>query len=150
MKILQKAVVKNKDGKFLALRRPADSAPRPRPNCWDLVGGRVETDDIEKWKSRSGKGDKNDILVNALKREIKEEANLDVKNIRAIHSASGFSETKGVFIVAIGYVCDALNENGLKLSSEHIEYRWVAKDDFLKLDIGNDNGLIYSILERIQ
>jgi 8-oxo-dGTP pyrophosphatase MutT (NUDIX family) len=148
VKILQKAVIKNKEGKILAVRRPADAAPRPRPNCWDLPGGRVEKTDIEKWKSRSGKGDKNDILINALKREIKEEANLDVKNIRAIQSASGFDETKNIFVVAIGYTCDALNENGLKLSPEHSEYKWVSKDEFAELDIGNDGGLIRSILGK--
>jgi 8-oxo-dGTP pyrophosphatase MutT (NUDIX family) len=149
VKILQKAVVKNKAGRILALKRPADAAPRPRPDCWDLPGGRVEESDIDKWKSQSGKGDKNDILVNALKREIKEEANLDVKNIRTIHSASGYGEKKGIFIVAIGYVCDALNEKGLKLGREHCEYKWTSKDEFLRLDIGDDNGLIRSVLEKI-
>ena len=148
VKILQKTVVKNKAGKILALKRDGNSK-RLNPNCWDLAGGRVEEKDIEKWKLKSGQGDKNDILINALRREIKEEANLDVADLRVIHCASGFSEKKKTFIVAIGYVCDALNENGFKLSSEHCEYKWVSKDEFLRLDIGNDNGLISSILEKI-
>jgi 8-oxo-dGTP pyrophosphatase MutT (NUDIX family) len=148
VKILQKAAVRNKGGAILALKRTGDQN-RPRPNCWDLAGGRVEPSDIEKWKEKSGRGDDNDILVNALRREIKEETNLDVSNIRIIHSASGYSEKKGVFIVAIGYACEAVNESELKLSCEHCDSCWVPKDEFLNLEIGDDGGLIGRILRKI-
>jgi 8-oxo-dGTP diphosphatase len=147
VKILQKAVVKNNESRILALKR-TDDAKRPNPGCWDLPGGWVEASDIAKWKAKFGRGDDNDILVNALRREIKEETGLEVGNIRATHSASAFSDTKSVFIVAIGYFCNALNEGELKLSNEHCEYHWVAKDEFLKLEIGDDNGLIGSILQK--
>jgi 8-oxo-dGTP diphosphatase len=148
VKILQKAMVKNNEGRILALKR-TDDAKRPNPGCWDLPGGRVEASDIVKWKAKSGRGDDNDILVKALRREIKEETNLEVGNIRAIHSASGFSEKKSVFIVAIGYVCDAVDKDALELSSEHVDFCWVAKDEFLKLDIGDDGGLLEAILSKI-
>lgn len=147
VKILQKAAIVNKGGKILALRRGNDQK-RPNPGCWDLCGGRVEKSDIEKWKEKSGRGDDNDILTNALRREIKEETNLEVENIRVIHAASAFSDKKNSLIVAIGYYCQAANESELKLSGEHVEYRWVAKDDFLKLEIGDDGGLLALILEK--
>jgi len=148
VKILQKAAIVNKEGKILALRRSNDQK-RPRPGCWDLCGGRVEASDIEKWKENSGRGDENDILINALRREIKEETNLEVRNNRAIHAASAFSDKKNSLIVAIGYCGQAANESELKLSGEHVEYRWVAKDDFLNLEIGDDGGLIGSILKNV-
>jgi len=148
VKVLQKAVVKNKDGKILALKRTGDPR-RPWPNCWDLPGGRVEESDIQQWKAKSGKGDGNDILINALRREIKEETNLEVENIRAVHIASDFSEKKGFFIVVIGYDCSAINENQLQLSGEHSEFRWVSKNEFLKLEIGDAGRLLEPILEKI-
>jgi 8-oxo-dGTP pyrophosphatase MutT (NUDIX family) len=148
VKVLQKAVIIDKDGRILALKRTGDTR-RPRPNCWDLVGGRVEAGDIAGWKEKSGRGDDNDILVNALRREIKEETNLEVADIRAVHDASGFSETRGVFIVDIGYVCKAIDESKLQLSAEHADFRWVAKDEFLNMEIGDDGGLLASIIKRL-
>lgn len=148
MKVLQKAVVKNKSGQILALKRTND-VRRPLPGCWDLPGGRVEASDIEKWKGKSGCGDDNDILINALRREIKEEANLEMGNICAIHSASGFSEKKKTFVVVIGYACGAVDEDDIKLSNEHCEYKWIAKDDFLNLEIGDDGGLLSPIFKKV-
>jgi 8-oxo-dGTP pyrophosphatase MutT (NUDIX family) len=148
VKVLQKAAVFNKNGKILALKRMNDQK-RPNPNCWDLVGGRVEASDIEKCKDSSGRGDNDDILINSLKREIKEETNLEVGDICVINAASAFSEKKGSFIIVIGYVCRAINENDLKLSEEHVDYRWVAKDEFLKLDIGDDGGLLEAIMSKV-
>jgi 8-oxo-dGTP pyrophosphatase MutT (NUDIX family) len=147
VKILQKAVIKNKSGLILALKRTNDPN-RPRPNCWDFPGGSLEQEDIEKWKKQSGRGDNDDILINSLRREIKEETNLEAVNIRIIHAASGFNEEKKLFTMAIGYACDAINENDLELSLEHAASKWIAKSDFLNLEIGNDGGLIRSILER--
>jgi 8-oxo-dGTP pyrophosphatase MutT (NUDIX family) len=147
VRILQKAVIKNKSGLILALKRASDQN-RPRPNCWDLVGGSVEVEDIKKWKEKSGRGDNNDILINALRREIKEETNLETGNIQVIRAASGFNEQKKIFVVAIGYACAAANESELALSPEHVEFKWVEKSDFLKLEIGTDGGLIQSILKQ--
>jgi len=147
VKILQKAVIKNKEDKILALKR-VGAQNWPRPNCWDLVGGRVEDSDIEQWKAKSGKGDENDILINALKREIKEETSLVVQNIRVIHATSGFNDSKKLFVVAIGYLCEVSDEDAVKLSAEHTEYKWVAKNEFMGLEIGDDGGLIYSILGK--
>lgn len=147
VKVLQKAVIVNDCGLILALKRPAD-CPRPRPGCWDLPGGSVGQKDIDSWKINSGKGDNNDILIRALRREIKEETALDVKNICVIHSASGFNEAKQTFIIALGYACRAKKEKNIKLSFEHSESGWVTKKDFLNLEIGNDDGLIGSILEK--
>lgn len=146
VKVLQKAVVVNSDGNLLALRRADDS--NSRPGKWDLPGGTVEPEQVTKWKTGSGKGDANDILVKSILQEIFEETNLAPTKASAIHSASGFDDKKGVFIIAIGYVCEDFDTGKLKLSDEHSEHRWAAPSDFTQLDVGNDGGLIKSILER--
>ena len=89
---------------------------------------------------------KNNILVQALEREVKEEAGLAISNVKTIHSSSGFNQSKGVFIVAIGFRCTVAGDQEIKLSPEHTEYKWVTKEEFLALDIGDDGGLIKSIL----
>lgn len=146
VKVLQKAVVVNSGGNLLALRR-ADGS-HSRPACWDLPGGTVEPEQIAEWKVASGKGDSNDILVKSILQEIFEETSLAPTEVSTIHSASGFDDRKGVFIIVIGYACKGFDTDKLKLSDEHSEYRWVTSDEFAQLDVGNDGGLIKSILER--
>ena len=69
VKVLQKAVIFNENGRILALKR-ADNKNRPHPGCWDLAGGRLESSDTVKWKNKSGKGDDSDILINKSPRAI--------------------------------------------------------------------------------
>ena len=149
VKVLQKAVVVNPDGNFLALKR-CISKHDGRSGCWDLCGGSVDIEDVQAWKSNSGGGDKDDILVKAIAREVAEETGLSVLDSKTIHSASGFNDKKGVFTVAIGFRCTVAGDQNVKLSPEHTEYKWVTKDEFLTLDLGDDNGLIKSILAAIE
>ena len=146
VKVLQKAVVMRSDGKILALKRPNDN--HTRPACWDLPGGSIDAKDIKLWKEKSGRGDKNDILVKAIKREIFEEAGLKVLKTKAVHAASGLNEKKGVFIVGIGYFC-TVKDDEIRLSPEHAKYKWVAKQEFVSFDVGDDGGFINAILNHI-
>lgn len=147
VKILQKAVIQNREGKHLALLRPENE--HVRPNCWDLCGGSIDSDDIEKWKNKSGIGNENDILIKAIEREISEETGLIVKNPKVVHIASGYNDKKQIYIVAIGYLCKA-PESLIKLSKEHVNYKWVTKQEFLKLNVGDDGGLIKSIIKKLK
>ena len=51
--------------------------------------------------------------------------------------------------MAIGYSCKAADESRLKLSAEHTESCWAAKEEFMKLEIGNDGGFIRSFLSKL-
>ncbi|MDO8622853.1 MAG: NUDIX domain-containing protein [archaeon] len=146
VKILQKAVIQNNEGKLLALLRPEKEYIRP--NCWDLCGGSVDFEDVERWKSKSGKGDKDDILIKGIKREALEETGLKVKTLEVIHVSSGYNNKKGVYIVAIGYLCKVDGNYAVKLSKEHVDYKWVTKQEFLRLNVGDDGGLIKSIIKK--
>lgn len=147
VKILQKAVIQNKERKLLALLRPEKEYVRP--NCWDLCGGSIDFEDIERWKSKSGIGDKNDILIKAIKREVLEETGLKVKNPKVIHIASGYNNKKGIYIVAVGYLCKIYGNPIVKLSKEHVDYKWVTSKEFLRLNVGDDEGLIKSIINCV-
>lgn len=117
MKFLQKAVVLHPHGeKILALRRWLGD--KSRPGKWDLPGGNLLFGQVAE---------------DGLRREIKEETGLDVKDIKPIIVRSKFFEDTGVYHLYIGYSCIAVADN-VRLSEEHIEYRWVTKEEFLQLD----------------
>jgi len=91
-----------KDGKVLLLKRSNE----PFKGCWGLVGGTVE---------------KGESLTQALKREFKEETNLDIEVGKLIDTriAKTFDRTKKIFtfevITAVG---------AIKLNSENESYCW--------------------------
>ena len=73
-------------------------------------------------RGRCENKDKN--LINCLKREIKEETNLDVEVIRYIDKFICTSENRKSF--QYNYLCRMINpKQEVKLSNEHDEYRWI-------------------------
>lgn len=150
VKLIQKALIIDQNGKFLALRRSADSFSRPEK--WDLPGGNLDKADILDSYNLSGKGNQNDILIKSIAREIAEETGIeiDLKQIKTLLNASGYNPDKEIFTIALVYVCNLnLSEPKIQLSNEHSEYQWLLKSDFLKLDVGDDGGLIVSTIERV-
>lgn len=102
-----KAVIQNKDGKFLIVREG---------ERWQAVGGRLE------------KGEK---LEEGLRRETQEETGITELEIgKVIHVDEWFSKPEGELkhIVAIFFLCKADPEKVL-LSKEHQEYAWVLPDE---------------------
>lgn len=109
----QKAIVLNREKKFLALKRSYGA------KTWDLPGGAVEIPEEHE---------------TGLRREISEEAGIEVgATIKPLEVVSGFNKEENGYYLFIGYVVTALGEK-ITLSSEHTEYRWVTKEEFLRLD----------------
>jgi ADP-ribose pyrophosphatase YjhB (NUDIX family) len=115
VRVLVKAII-IKNGKLLALKRPKEAYSRP--NAWDLPGGNL---------------DFGEEANAAIERELNEETSLKIKNLRPFHVISKLDEKKEVFWIEICYLCD-YDMGEVKLSSEHTEYKWVTKDEFLKLE----------------
>lgn len=148
MKVLQKCAVVNSKGEIIALKRRMED--KSRPGKWDLPGGNLDPEDIERWKDKSGRGDENDILVRSVTREVDEETGLKVieGSVKSIYAASGVNDKKKMFVIGIGY--QALVEDGeVKLSFEHQDYKWVSLEEMKKLDVGDDGGFIKGILQRV-
>lgn len=114
MKVSLKIFLKNKDGKILALRRSATD-PR-RPLTWDLPGGNIE---------------EGEVMLDGLKREIFEETGLEASDIKIFDAMS--DNYKGGYHIQISYTGKVDNED-VKLSDEHDEYRWLTKEEFLALE----------------
>ncbi|MDO8425499.1 MAG: NUDIX domain-containing protein [bacterium] len=108
----QKAVILNKEEKFLVLKATYKGLK------WDLPGGALEFPELHNA---------------SLKREVREEAGLDIENIVPLDIQTAYNQEKDDYIIFIGYKCAALS-GAVTVSSEHSEHAWVTKDEFLQLD----------------
>lgn len=109
LRITQKALVWNK-GKFLILKTPKHGYDLTYPDHWDLPGGGLESEHP----------------VRGIKREIKEEANIQVSNLEPFHTCDKI--TGGKFRAYILWSCK-YKSGKVKISNEHTEFRWVTKKD---------------------
>jgi len=94
-------------------------------NLWLIPGGHIEL------------GEK---IEDAIKREFKEETNLDVYDIKVIHvDESVFtSDHDGKHYVFINAICKAKNPEDVKIDNrELVDYKWVTLKDSLNLNINS-------------
>lgn len=102
-----KAVLRNKDGKYLILRED---------KRWHEVGGRI---------------DKGELLKDGLRREVREETGItDLEIGKVIHADEWYAKPEGELkhIVAVYYTCTT-NTDEVTLSDEHQEYAWVTVEE---------------------
>ena len=105
----------NKD-KFLLLKG-SDKDPQFHESFWYTVTGSVEKID--------------NILEDAVKREIKEETNLETKKIKKIPLVFEY-ESLGTNCVEHGFI-SYVEEGIIILNEENIDYKWCDIDEFVKL-----------------
>ena len=112
-----KALIFNKARNVLIIKRNTEKYPEVN-NLWDIPGGRIDTEVS---------------LEENLKREIFEEVNLsNVKTLALVSAQDIIKPDKHV--VRLTYVSCATDFANLKLSDEHIEYRWISIEDLKILD----------------
>lgn len=112
--VSQKAIIVDENGKILTIRR-TKTAPS-RPLHWDLPGGELDFgEDAQK----------------GMLREIKEETDLKVKNLRVINTIAAL-DYKKEFWVTICYAAEAISKKVI-LSFEHDDFKWVTPGEFQKL-----------------
>jgi len=107
--------IENGDLKFLLLKR---SAYESYPNLWQMVSGAIEG---------------NEIAYETAVREIVEETGITINKLWVVPNVNSFysPEKNKIFMVP---VFAALTETEkIKISNEHSEYKWVTKEEALKL-----------------
>jgi 8-oxo-dGTP pyrophosphatase MutT (NUDIX family) len=114
----QKALVINPKNQILLLQRSEKSGLGGK---WSLPGGALEH---------------NEEPFGAMKREIDEETQLVVKDLKPFHVKSYLDED-GNFVVIIGYECKTDSEI-VQLNWEHDDFRWLTKQEALMLDLTPD------------
>ncbi len=88
------------------------------------------------WETPGGKINFGENLKEALKREVKEETNLDIEVFIPVNTWSFFRDDKS-YVVGITFLCKPLSEK-IRLSEEHVEYRWIAENELDELEM-NEN-----------
>jgi ADP-ribose pyrophosphatase YjhB (NUDIX family) len=101
-----KILLKNKEGKFLLVRRNPKKYPEVGPK-WDIVGGRINPGST---------------LVDNLKREIKEEVGLDYTGEPKLVAAQDILKVEGRHVVRLTYLGEIEGEP--KIDDDHLEVKW--------------------------
>jgi len=142
MKKAVKAIILKEDKILLLKRNPIYSRKhidlelnkfkeKDIENIWDLPGGGLEKEESE---------------IQALNREVKEELNINIKIIKKSRKWS-FVGLDGKKVEVTNYICEKINSNKIKLSDEHLDYKWVKLNDIYKYKVKDDS--FYESLKNI-
>ena len=119
-----------KDGKFLITKRsPIEKA---FPNMWTLPGGKLEFNDYSKKKKDTSSHWYN-ILENLLRREVKEETGLDIKNIKYLTNLT-FVRPDNIPVVVISLYADHA-KGDVTLNEESVDYAWITLEEAKKYEL---------------
>ena len=110
-----KILLKNKDKKYLVVCRSVDKYPEVGAK-WDIVGGRINPGFS---------------LLENLKREVMEEAGLEIIGETKLIDAQDIFKTDK-HIVRLTYLGFA--DGVVNLSDEHSEYKWLNLEEISKLE----------------
>src|SRR3990167_9057908 len=102
-----KILLKNKDGRYLVVRRSPEKYPEVGPK-WDFVGGRINLGIS---------------LIENLRREVKEETGLEIIGEPKLISAQDILRLEGKHIVRLTYSGEA--EGEVVISDEHSDFKWL-------------------------
>lgn len=110
-----KVILENSNGFILLLRRHEQFLMKPdTPESWDIPGGRIKQDEN---------------LIDALKRETKEETGIILSDTPRLLTAQDiFVPTKDLHVVRLTYVLKQ-DTTDIQLSDEHDMYKWASRDD---------------------
>ncbi len=110
-----KAFLRNKDGKYLLVRRCAQKYGKTQ-GSWDIVGGRIEPGTE---------------LIKNLQREVMEESGLTIISEPKIIAAQDIFPTDDRHVVRISYQAEV--EGVVMLdTSENTEYLWLSLEEMKK------------------
>lgn len=125
--------------KYLILKRSSDK--KVFPEKWTVPGGGLEVNDyINTPKTTSDSW--YFAIEKSLRREIKEEAGLEVGKIKYLLDLV-FIRPDNVSVITLSYYCD-WKSGEVKLNEENTDYKWVTCEEAKNYD------LIEGILEEIE
>lgn len=119
-----------KDGKYLVLQRGPDE--KKFPSRWTVPGGKLTTEDYIGWPKDTPHYWYN-VLERTLKREVKEEAGIDIKNIRYVTSLADAREDDDPSLV-ISCLADYAGGEVI-LEDSMVDYRWVTTGEAKTIDL---------------
>jgi len=112
-----KVLLKNKTGKYLILHRSLVKYPDIK-GMWDIVGGRINPGYT---------------LIDNLKREIKEETNLNLTSEPVLVAAQDILRRNGRHVVRLTYSGEAKGDVKLD-TNENDSYKWLYLEEIKKME----------------
>ena len=131
-----------KDGKFLIAKRSEEE--ERWPGRWTVPGGKLEKDEYMKRPHDTKEGQWYNVFEDLVRREVKEEVGLDIKNIKYLTSLA-FKREDGVPTIIVSLYADS-DEGAITLSDELTDYRWITIEEAENYDLIDG---IYEELEML-
>lgn len=128
------------NGKYLITKRSLNK--KAFPGKWTVPGGGLETDDYMNTPPTTPDGQWYFAVEKTLRREIKEEVNLEVDKPKYLLDLT-FIRPDGIPVVVLSFYC-AYKSGEVKLDSDAIEFAWVTYEEAKNYD------LIDGILKEIK
>jgi len=125
-----KVLLRNKEGKFLMVRRSPKKYPEVGPK-WDIVGGSIEPGSS---------------LMENLKREIREEVSLEMAGTPVLVAAQDILRVSGKHIVRLTYT--GIIDGSPKIDEDHSEWKWFTLDELKALSEQDLDGYFKELLDK--
>lgn len=138
-RITSTAIIYNDEGKFLLTRRGLEK--KNFPGKWTVPGGGLETDDYIN-TPKTTKDHWYFAVGNSLRREIKEEVNLEVGKVKYLLDIA-FVMQDGTPAIILSFYCP-YQSGEVKLDKDSIDFAWVNYEEAKKYD------LVEGLLEEIE
>ena len=128
-----------KDGKFLIAKRSSNE--KVNPGQWTVPGGKLEVNDYMK-RPKDTSTHWYNVFETVVKREVKEETGLEIKNLKYLTSLS-FIRPDGVPTIVASFFAD-YEHGDVKLCEDLTEFKWV------NLEEAKNYELIDGIYEELE
>jgi 8-oxo-dGTP pyrophosphatase MutT (NUDIX family) len=139
-RIVLTAIIYDKRGRFLITKRSPNQ--KAYPSKWTVPGGGVEVEDyINSPKTTSDAW--YSVLQKVLKREVKEETNLEISNIEYLTDMF-FVRPDDIPVLILSYFAKYVSGDVILEENDSVEYTWVTVKDAEEYD------LIAGILDEIR
>jgi 8-oxo-dGTP pyrophosphatase MutT (NUDIX family) len=129
-----------RDGKYLILKRSEREIAHPGE--WTVPGGKLVRSDYESTPITHGTNGWYEVVVKALKREIKEEAGLEVKDISYLTDMT-FIRPDDIPVLVLSYWC-RYGSGEVVLGKDMTDSAWITPEE------GKKYKIIPGILEEIE
>ena len=129
-----------KEGKYLITKRA--EWEKAFPGKWTVPGGKLESRDYIETKPDTNEGQWYNVCERLVRREVREEAGIEIKNIGYVTSLT-FIRPDGIPVVVISLYAD-YDSGEVRLSEDMTDYKWVSVEEAKTYD------LIDGIYEEIE
>ena len=129
-----------KDGRFLIMKR--SEKEKAYPGYWTVPGGKIVRHEYEKMPMTLNSDGWYDIVASTLKREIAEEANIEVDETKYLTDMT-FIRPDNIPVLVLSYWC-RYKSGEIKLGKDMTDYAWIIPEE------GKNYNLIPGILDEIE